>query len=116
MTGTDVTTYTRERPGMSAFVLEDGAVYHTYSTYARGLDVLWQVTSGSTALPMDATKWILVSPPLRVRQALSEIVDCGGSHSPGGYQKIKHHSNILRVINFTKNISILPEIILGDRK
>jgi len=41
MTGTDVATYTRERPGMSAFVLEDGIVYHTYSTYARGLDVLW---------------------------------------------------------------------------
>jgi predicted dithiol-disulfide oxidoreductase (DUF899 family) len=41
MTGTDVPTYIRERPGMSAFVLEDGAVYHTYSTYARGLDGLW---------------------------------------------------------------------------
>ena len=41
VTGTDVATYTRERPGMSAFVLEDGAVYHTYSTYARGLDGLW---------------------------------------------------------------------------
>jgi len=41
MTGTDVATYTRERPGMSAFVLEDGIVYHTYSTYARGLDGLW---------------------------------------------------------------------------
>jgi predicted dithiol-disulfide oxidoreductase (DUF899 family) len=41
MTGTDVATYLRERPGMSAFVLEDGVVYHTYSTYARGLDGLW---------------------------------------------------------------------------
>jgi len=41
MAGTDVLTYTRERPGMSAFVLEDKVVYHTYSTYARGLDVLW---------------------------------------------------------------------------
>ena len=40
-TGTDVATYTRERPGMSAFVLEDGVVYHAYSTYARGLDGLW---------------------------------------------------------------------------
>jgi predicted dithiol-disulfide oxidoreductase (DUF899 family) len=40
-TGTDAATYTRERPGMSAFVLEDGVVYHTYSTYARGLDALW---------------------------------------------------------------------------
>jgi predicted dithiol-disulfide oxidoreductase (DUF899 family) len=41
MTGTDVATYTLERPGMSAFVLEDGIVYHTYSTYSRGLDGLW---------------------------------------------------------------------------
>ncbi len=41
MTGTDVATYTRDRPGMSAFVLEDGVVYHTYSTYSRGLDGLW---------------------------------------------------------------------------
>jgi predicted dithiol-disulfide oxidoreductase (DUF899 family) len=41
MAGTDAATYTRERPGMSAFVLEDGVVYHTYSTYARGLDALW---------------------------------------------------------------------------
>ena len=41
MAGTDALTYTRERPGVSAFVLEDGVVYHTYSTYARGLDGLW---------------------------------------------------------------------------
>lgn len=41
MTGTDVATYTRDRPGMSAFVLDEGVVYHTYSTYARGLDGLW---------------------------------------------------------------------------
>jgi predicted dithiol-disulfide oxidoreductase (DUF899 family) len=41
MTGTDTATYLRERPGMSAFVLQDGAVYHTYSAYARGLDGLW---------------------------------------------------------------------------
>ncbi len=39
--GTDMATYTRERPGMSAFALEDGVVYHTYSAYARGLDGLW---------------------------------------------------------------------------
>jgi predicted dithiol-disulfide oxidoreductase (DUF899 family) len=41
MTGTDAPTYSRERPGLSAFVLEDGVVYHTYSTFARGLDGLW---------------------------------------------------------------------------
>jgi predicted dithiol-disulfide oxidoreductase (DUF899 family) len=41
MSGTDKATYTRERPGMTALVLEDGVVYHAYSTYARGLDGLW---------------------------------------------------------------------------
>ena len=41
MCGTDVPTYHRDRPGMSAFALEDGVVYHTYSAYARGLDGLW---------------------------------------------------------------------------
>jgi len=39
--GTNWETYRREGPGMSAFALEDGAVYHTYSTYERGLDILW---------------------------------------------------------------------------
>jgi predicted dithiol-disulfide oxidoreductase (DUF899 family) len=41
MSGTDPATYLRERPGMSAFVLDDGVVYHTYSSYSRGLDGLW---------------------------------------------------------------------------
>ena len=41
LAGVDPVAYVRERPGMSAFVLEDGVVYHTYSTYARGLDGLW---------------------------------------------------------------------------
>ena len=39
--GTDAATYIRDRPGLSAFVLKDGVVYHTYSTYSRGLDGLW---------------------------------------------------------------------------
>jgi predicted dithiol-disulfide oxidoreductase (DUF899 family) len=39
--GTDVPTFARDRPGMSAFVLEDGVIYHSYSAYARGLDGLW---------------------------------------------------------------------------
>jgi predicted dithiol-disulfide oxidoreductase (DUF899 family) len=39
--GTDLATFLREAPGMSAFALEDGIVYHTYSAYARGLDGLW---------------------------------------------------------------------------
>jgi predicted dithiol-disulfide oxidoreductase (DUF899 family) len=43
MSGTDWATYSREAPGMSAFVMEDGVVYHTYSTFARGLDGLWPI-------------------------------------------------------------------------
>jgi len=39
--GTDWATFTRERPGMSAFALEDDIVYHAYSSYSRGLDGLW---------------------------------------------------------------------------
>jgi predicted dithiol-disulfide oxidoreductase (DUF899 family) len=41
MSGTDEATYSRERPGLSAFALEDGVAYHTYSAYARGVDGLW---------------------------------------------------------------------------
>ncbi len=40
-TGTDWATYTQQSPGMSAFAMDDGVVYHTYSAYARGLDGLW---------------------------------------------------------------------------
>jgi predicted dithiol-disulfide oxidoreductase (DUF899 family) len=39
--GTDWPTYFLEGPGMSAFALEDGVVYHTYSTYERGVDGIW---------------------------------------------------------------------------
>jgi predicted dithiol-disulfide oxidoreductase (DUF899 family) len=39
-TGTDVVGYLTESPGFSAFVLDDGAVYHTYSTGARGVEFL----------------------------------------------------------------------------
>jgi predicted dithiol-disulfide oxidoreductase (DUF899 family) len=32
-----------EGPGMSAFVLADGVVYHTYSAFSRGVDSLWNM-------------------------------------------------------------------------
>jgi predicted dithiol-disulfide oxidoreductase (DUF899 family) len=38
--GTDPAGYVAEGPGLSAFVLSDGVVYHTYSTYARGLEIM----------------------------------------------------------------------------
>jgi predicted dithiol-disulfide oxidoreductase (DUF899 family) len=39
--GTDLATFERERPGVSAFAIQDGAIHHTYSAYSRGLDGLW---------------------------------------------------------------------------
>ena len=39
--GVDVPTFLRERPGLSTFVLQDDAVYHTYSAYGRGVDAIW---------------------------------------------------------------------------
>jgi predicted dithiol-disulfide oxidoreductase (DUF899 family) len=39
-TGTDVFGYLTESPGFSAFALDDGVVYHTYSTGARGVEFL----------------------------------------------------------------------------
>ncbi len=43
MCGTDVPTFHRDRPGISAFAIQDGAVYHTYSAYSRGVDGLWNM-------------------------------------------------------------------------
>ena len=37
-TGTDVAGYVSEGPGLSAYALEDGVVYRTYVTTARGLE------------------------------------------------------------------------------
>lgn len=52
MTGTDVATYTRDRPGLSAFVLNEGTIYHTYSSYARGLDGIWGMYQWLDRAPM----------------------------------------------------------------
>jgi predicted dithiol-disulfide oxidoreductase (DUF899 family) len=38
--GTDPISYMAERPGLSVFTLSDGDVYMTYSTTARGLEVV----------------------------------------------------------------------------
>jgi hypothetical protein len=84
--GTDAATYTREAPGMSAFALEDGAVYHAYSTYIHGLDALWGMLPVARSRAARAQRdpdgpriwkpprWRLVAPPRRVRQGLREVV------------------------------------------
>ncbi len=41
--GTDLAGYSRQAPGVSAFALDDGVLYHTYSAYSRGLDGLWSM-------------------------------------------------------------------------
>ncbi|WP_108660092.1 DUF899 domain-containing protein [Acuticoccus kandeliae] len=59
--GTDVATYARERPGLSAFVLQDGVVYHTYSTFSRGVDDLWGMYKWFDRAPMgrnETSFWI----------------------------------------------------------
>ena len=48
---------------MSTFVLEDGVIYHTYSTYSRGLDGLWAAYQWLDARPKGATKRLLVASP-----------------------------------------------------
>lgn len=40
-TGVDWATYRQQGPGLSAFVLADGVVHHTYSAYERGVDAVW---------------------------------------------------------------------------
>jgi predicted dithiol-disulfide oxidoreductase (DUF899 family) len=64
LTGTDWATYTRERPGMSAFALEDGAVYHTYSAYARGLDGLWGMYQWLDRAPLGRNEGRAAGDPL----------------------------------------------------
>jgi predicted dithiol-disulfide oxidoreductase (DUF899 family) len=50
--GTDAPTFSRDRPGLSAFVREDGVVYHTYSSYARGMDAIWGMYAWLDRAPM----------------------------------------------------------------
>ncbi|MDE2113157.1 MAG: DUF899 domain-containing protein [Alphaproteobacteria bacterium] len=52
MCGVNLRTYLREMPGMSAFVLDEGDIFHTYSCYARGLDGLWGMYQWLDRAPM----------------------------------------------------------------
>jgi predicted dithiol-disulfide oxidoreductase (DUF899 family) len=58
--GTDPVTFRKEGPGMSAFALEDGVVFHTYSAYGRGVDGVWGMYSWLDRAPLgrnEAGKW-----------------------------------------------------------
>ena len=45
--GTGCPTYRKEVPSLSAFALEDSVIYHTYSSYERGVDVISGMYPGS---------------------------------------------------------------------
>jgi predicted dithiol-disulfide oxidoreductase (DUF899 family) len=68
--GTNPAEYTREAPGMSAFALSDGVVYHTYSAYARGLDGMWGLYQWLDRAPKGRNEGrpagVLDAPPRRV--------------------------------------------------
>jgi predicted dithiol-disulfide oxidoreductase (DUF899 family) len=74
--GTDVATYTREAPGMSAFALEDGVVYHTYSAYARAGRPLGHVPVARPRASRSQRDRLLVAPPRRVRQRVTRAEGC----------------------------------------
>src|SRR5262249_17795917 len=61
--GVDAATYIRQAPGMSAFALEDGVVYHTYSAYARGLDGLWGMYQWLDRAPKGRNRTDIWFPP-----------------------------------------------------
>jgi predicted dithiol-disulfide oxidoreductase (DUF899 family) len=60
--GVDLEGFLQEAPGMSAFALDGGVVYHTYSTYARGLDGLWGAYQWLDRTPLgrkgDDQRWV----------------------------------------------------------
>ena len=62
--GTDTAGYVGEQQALSAFALEDGVVYHTYSTYARGVERLMATFGfldvappGRNEVPRDPGAW-----------------------------------------------------------
>ncbi|MGI8738756.1 MAG: DUF899 family protein [Gammaproteobacteria bacterium] len=71
---------------MSAFALEDGVVYHAYSTYARGLDGLWGMYQWLDRAQGTQRDGRLVAPPRRV-QGLSE------EHERGLCRRIRWRRN-----------------------
>ena len=60
--GVGLESFLQEAPGMSAFALDDGVVYHSYSAYARGLDGLWGAYQWLDRTPLgrhgDEGRWV----------------------------------------------------------
>jgi predicted dithiol-disulfide oxidoreductase (DUF899 family) len=78
--GTDAAGYVAEGPGMSVYALDDGTVYRTYVTTARGLEpaMPFYALLDRTPKGRDESATAVVDPlPRRVRSPLS-----GGRHRP----------------------------------
>lgn len=75
MAGVDVPTYHRDRPGLSAFIREGGAIYHTYSSYSRGVDGVWGMYAWLDRAPKGRNEaegpWWLHRDRYTARQAVS---------------------------------------------
>jgi hypothetical protein len=69
---------------MSAFVLEDGVIYYTYATYARGLDVLWGMYQWLDRAPKGRNETGIWGRRQRVRRRCVMITRCcvGGRGVP----------------------------------
>ena len=74
-TGTDPSTYLREREGMSAFVLQDGVVYHSYSSYSRGTDAIWGMYAWLDRAPKGRNESGMGCAARRVRPAMKRLAD-----------------------------------------
>jgi len=72
--GTSPEEYLKEAPGMSAFALSDGVVYHTYSAYARGLDALWGAYQWLDRAPLGRNEEASAAWQLRDRYARTTAV------------------------------------------
>jgi predicted dithiol-disulfide oxidoreductase (DUF899 family) len=83
--GTDWETYRREGPGVSAFALEDGVVYHTYSA------ALGHVPVARPHAPWAQRNWPLVASPRRVQQRVTRadgLIQLGTwRRLPGSYMR-----------------------------
>ena len=76
-----------QKEGMSVFALQNSAVHHTYSTYARGTETLmgtYRFLDLAQRQERGRSRRNLVAPPRRVRQALSDFVGRSYEACPPG--------------------------------
>jgi Bacterial protein of unknown function (DUF899) len=86
MTGTDVATYTRERPGMSAFVLEGGVVPQPDGSLHATSQETWAVAPQDLLLfSADTTFTPIAGQPIGTVASVSTLTLIGGTGSFEGW-------------------------------